>query len=139
MGSGEGVGHKSPKGLPWWSSVRTSPSNAWGADSVPGQKLRSHMPGAKQPKQNRSNTVTNSIKTFKMVHIKKKKKTFQVILVCPLGCSCGMSPPHSTSKGSSYPKPLRPCTCTHTSSPWCMLRGNQDGKKQSIPLSGYWL
>ena len=76
MGSGEGVGHKSPKGLPWWSSVRTSLSNAWGADSVPGQKLRSHMPGAKQPKQNRSNTVTNSIKTFKMVHIKKKKKDF---------------------------------------------------------------
>ena len=34
------------------SSVRTSPSNASGADSSPGQKLRSHMPGAKQPKHN---------------------------------------------------------------------------------------
>ena len=31
--------------------------------------------GAKKPKHKTSNTVTNSIKTFKMVHTKKKKKS----------------------------------------------------------------
>ena len=36
------------------------------------RELRHHMPQGK--KQNRSNIVTNSIKTFKMSHIKKKKK-----------------------------------------------------------------
>ena len=41
------------------------------------RELRSHMPrGQKTKTQNRSNIVTNSIKTLKMVHIKKmfKKK-----------------------------------------------------------------
>ena len=46
-----------------------------GVQSLVG-KLRSHMLVAKKKKkykaQNRSNTVTNSIKTFKMVYIKKK-------------------------------------------------------------------
>ena len=54
--------------------VKTSPSNArmqvW---SLTGE-IRSHMPQGQKPKTyNRSNIVTNSIKTFKMVHIKKKK------------------------------------------------------------------
>ena len=35
------------------------------------RELRHHMPH--DQKQNRSNTVTNSIKTFKMSHIKKKE------------------------------------------------------------------
>ena len=39
--------------------------------------LRSHIPGGKKTKTyNRSNIVTNSIKTLKMVHIKKKKKSY---------------------------------------------------------------
>ena len=36
-------------------------------------ELRSHMPqGQKTKTQNRSNIVTNLIKTLKMVHVKKK-------------------------------------------------------------------
>ena len=39
------------------------------------RKLKSHMPRSQKTKtSNRSNTVTNSIKTLKMVHIQKKKK-----------------------------------------------------------------
>ena len=49
--------------------VKTSPSNAGGMDSIPGQ-------GAKIPKprsqNSRSNIVTNSIKILKIIHIKKK-------------------------------------------------------------------
>ena len=39
-------------------------------------ELRSHRPQGKKTKtlKKRRNTVTNSIKTFKMVHIQKKKK-----------------------------------------------------------------
>ena len=48
-------------------------------------ELRSHKPPVQpkrktkkpQTKQNRGNVVTNSIKTFKMVHIKKKKKNLK--------------------------------------------------------------
>ena len=45
--------------------VKTSPSNAGGAGSIPGQGTKEFV-----------NIVTNSIKIFKMVHIKKilKKK-----------------------------------------------------------------
>ena len=39
------------------------------------RKLRPHMPrGQKTKTYNRSNIITNPIKTLKMVHIKKKKK-----------------------------------------------------------------
>ena len=38
-------------------------------------ELRSHMPqGPKTKTENRSNSVTNSVKTLKMVHIKKNLK-----------------------------------------------------------------
>ena len=38
------------------------------------RKLRSHMPhGQKTKTYNRSNIITNPIKTLKMVHVKKKK------------------------------------------------------------------
>ena len=48
------------QGLPVWSLIR---------------ELRSHMPhGQKTKTWNRSNVVTNTINTSKMVHIKKKKK-----------------------------------------------------------------
>ena len=51
--------------------VKTSPSNTGGVGSIPGQGAK--IPHASWPKnQNRSNIVTNSIKTLKMVHIKKK-------------------------------------------------------------------
>ena len=57
--------------------VKTVPSNAGGVGSIPGW-------GAKilhvlQPKnQNRSNIVTNSIKTLKMIHIKKILKKIKL-------------------------------------------------------------
>ena len=44
--------------------------------SIPGREVK--IPRASWPKtqniDNRSNTVTNSIKTLKMVHVKNKKK-----------------------------------------------------------------
>ena len=53
--------------------VRTSPCNVGGAGLIPGQGAMT--PQASQPKiqsiNNRSNIVINSIKTLKMVHIKK--------------------------------------------------------------------
>ena len=52
--------------------VETSPSNAGGAGpkSVQGVKVP-HVSGQKTKTKNRSSIVTNSIKTLKMVHIKK--------------------------------------------------------------------
>ena len=42
------------------------------------KELRSNMPHSQKPKtSNRSNIVTNSIKTLKTVHIKKNKKNFE--------------------------------------------------------------
>ena len=55
--------------------VKISRSNVGGAGSSLVRELRSHIPPC-QKKQNindRSNTVTNSAKTLKMIHIKKKK------------------------------------------------------------------
>ena len=49
--------------------VETLPFNAGGVDSIPGQGGR--ILHALQP---RNHSITNSVKTFKMVHIKKKKK-----------------------------------------------------------------
>ena len=52
--------------------VKTLPSNKGGTGSISSGGLRSHMPHSQKTKtQNRSNIVTNSIKTLKMVHIKK--------------------------------------------------------------------
>ena len=54
--------------------VKTLPSSAGGVGLIPGQGAK--IPQASWPKSNvnsRSNIVTNSTKTFKMVHIKKKK------------------------------------------------------------------
>ena len=65
----EGIFHDGPV-------VKTLPSNAGGVGSIPGQGAKNlTCLVARKPKhKNRSNTVTNSIKTLKMVHIKKKKK-----------------------------------------------------------------
>ena len=55
--------------------VKTLPSSAGGAVRSLVGKLRSHMPhGQKTKTQNRSNIVTNSIKTFKKWSTSKKKK-----------------------------------------------------------------
>ena len=52
--------------------VGTSPSNAWGVGSIPGRGAK--IPYAlwlkKQNINNRSNSVTNSVKTLKLVHVK---------------------------------------------------------------------
>ena len=62
--------------------VKTLPSNARGVDLIPGQGVR--IPHALWPKNqninNRSNIVTNSTKTLKMVRIKRnlfKKSAFR--------------------------------------------------------------
>ena len=56
--------------------VKTSLSNAGGVGLIPGPEVK--IPHASGPKnqniENRSNIVTNSKKTLKMVHVKKKKK-----------------------------------------------------------------
>ena len=54
--------------------VKTSPSNAGGAGSIPGQEF--NIPHDVQVKnqnieKKKSNIVTNSIKTLKVVHIQK--------------------------------------------------------------------
>ena len=54
--------------------IKTSPSNAGGASPIPTQEAR--ILYAVQPKD-QNNIVTQSIKTLKMVHIKKKKKNFK--------------------------------------------------------------
>ena len=66
------------------------PSNAVGADLVPG--WRAKIPSASWPKKkkSKSNIGTNSVKTLKMVHIKKKKKISGVIF-------CIQVSPSSTS------------------------------------------
>ena len=51
------------------------------------RELRSHMPrGQKNKTENRSNIVTNSIKTLKMIHIFKKilkeKKSICYVSIC---------------------------------------------------------
>ena len=55
--------------------IKTLPSNAQNAGLIPGQGAK--IPHASRPTnkiQNRSNTLTNSIKTLNLVHIKKSKK-----------------------------------------------------------------
>lgn len=64
-------------GLPWQSLVNTLPSNA-GDVSLILVELRPHMPhGLKAKMWNRRNIVMGLIKIFKMIHIKKKKKTLK--------------------------------------------------------------
>ena len=61
--------------------VETSPSSSGGESSIPPQEARIPyaLPSKKKKKKQtiknlRNDIVTNSIKTLKMVHIKKKKK-----------------------------------------------------------------
>ena len=62
--------------LPGGPVVKTSPSNAGSTGLIPDGELRSHMPhGQKSKILNRSNIVTDAIKTLKTVRIKKKQQT----------------------------------------------------------------
>ena len=64
--------HAQKGDFPGSQVVKTLPSKAGGEGSTPGRELRSYMPqGQKTKTQNRSNLVTDSVKTLKMVHIKK--------------------------------------------------------------------
>ena len=59
------------KDFPGGPVVGTSPSNAGGVGSIPG--LGAHLPhGQKNETSDKNSIVTSLIKTFKMVHIKKK-------------------------------------------------------------------
>ena len=64
--------------------VKTSPSNARGLGSIPAQGAKiphaSRQKNLKHINKNRSNIVANSIKTFKMVHIKEEKKFKELLL-----------------------------------------------------------
>ena len=51
------------------------------------RELRPHIPYTKNPKQNRSNIVTNSIQPLKMVHIKKKKKKKKELKIDANSCT----------------------------------------------------
>ena len=53
--------------------LKTWPSNARGVGLIPGQGAKIlHTSWPRNQNQNRSNIVTNSIKTLKMVHIRSK-------------------------------------------------------------------
>ena len=54
--------------------VKTLPSNEGVQVQYLVRALRSHMLLSQKAKQNKSNIVTISIKTLKMVHVKKKTK-----------------------------------------------------------------
>ena len=64
--------------------VKTSLSNAGSMGSIPawGAKIQYALwPKNQNKKKNRSNILTDSIKTLKMVHIKKYKKSKQLISI----------------------------------------------------------
>ena len=70
------------KDFPGGLVVRTLPSNAGSTGFISTQGAKTHM-SALWPKNwniKRSNIVRNSIKTFKMVHIKEKKEFFKNIM-----------------------------------------------------------
>ena len=79
--------------FPSSSVVKTSPSNAGVVGSIPGWGARIPRLVAKKTKtENSRNTVTNSVKTLKMVHIKKKKNLKKKAVDCEVGGArpCGV-------------------------------------------------
>lgn len=53
-----------------------------GADSIHGSETKSHMPCSQKPKTlNRSDIVTNAIKTLEMIHIRNKRKYFEKVFI----------------------------------------------------------
>ena len=66
---------KELRDLPGGPVVKTLPFNAGSVGSISGQGVKiPHALGSKKPNIKQKQFVTNSIKTLKMVHIKKKKK-----------------------------------------------------------------
>ena len=71
-------------GIPWWSSGFSKDRNSKDRESLSQDRVqiqsmvgetKSHMPCSQKPKTlNRSDIVTNSIKTLEMVHIRNKRK-----------------------------------------------------------------
>ena len=88
-----GIVRRVSRDFPGGPVVKTSPSDVEGASSIPGQGTGSHMSCGKnnnnkkpQNINSRSNIAANSIKTLKMVHIKKtfkKKKVYTPSRVFP--------------------------------------------------------
>ena len=125
-------------GLPWHPMVKTSPSNAgvWVRSLV--WELRFPLPCGQNTKtQSRSNTVTDSIKTLKMVHI---QKVFKKNL-----CICHLHWLHKTPvpffiflmKQRSYnTQDLQRCEWP-LECPWLMVRvpGTYDGQQLPVPVS----
>ena len=67
----------------WWLRL---PSSAGGAGLIPGQGAKiSPAFWPQNPKKYTSNVVTNSIKTIKMAHFKKKKSLKMKIKIKSLG------------------------------------------------------
>ena len=67
---------RKPQDFPGGPVVKTSLSNAGGVGSIPGQEAKiPHTLGPKKTKQKTEAVVTNSRKTLKMVHIKKKARS----------------------------------------------------------------
>ena len=52
--------------------VKASPPSAGHVVQSLVRQLRSHMPPGQKPKQKTNDIVTNSMKTLKVIHIKKK-------------------------------------------------------------------
>ena len=59
------------RGLPHGPGAKTSPSNAGDVGLILGWGTKISQLAAKKPKHKTGNTVTSSIKTLKIVHIKK--------------------------------------------------------------------
>ena len=72
------IGWISLGSVPGGPLVKILPSNAGGVGLTPVGKLRSHMPWGHNTKTwNRSNIVTNSVKTLKKCSPSKKKKSLK--------------------------------------------------------------
>ena len=96
--------------FPGGPAVRTSPSSAGGVGSIPGGRAK--VPHASWLKnQNRSNIVTNSMKTFKMAHIKNiLKKQKQKRMPVPSSLQLLLLPPRTKIRNAC---PLSSCIRTH--------------------------
>ena len=67
--------HRCGKGLPWWPVIKTSPSNAGGASSIPGGGARiPHASWAKSQSMKHMQYCNKFSKAFKVVHIRKTKQ-----------------------------------------------------------------
>ena len=71
------------RGLPHGPVAKTSPFNAGDVGLILGWGAKISQLAAKKPKHKTGNTVTSSMKTLKIVHIKKKfflKKMIELVI-----------------------------------------------------------